>query len=91
VSGLIAVQIHNGGTIDVRQVDPTTLRFGPGGATPVRVFGSHGDPSRRHHLEREVLFRAADAKLRHSAGRACLRGNVHGGRHLFEGCVEWTP
>jgi len=84
--GVIPVSISNGPGFDVRQIDPASLEFGPGGARPKHRAGGHignGNGEGRSNLV--VHFDVQGAGFALGEERACVSGRTFEGR-AFEGC-----
>jgi hypothetical protein len=77
----IEVAIHSEGGFDPSKADPSTLRFGPGGAAPLntRVETIEG----RTRLV--ARFRRSDSSVPNGVVSVCLTGRQHNGVP-FEGC-----
>ncbi len=84
--GVIPVAIMGSADFDVNDIDRTTLRFGPGGATP-----DHKDLGHLADLDGDGIddlmthYRTQDAGLSVGDTEACVTGATLGGVS-FEGC-----
>jgi len=86
--GLIPVSILGEPGFDVGDIDRTTLRFGPGGATPAHRSGGHlGDLNGDGIADLVVHFDAREVGLEAGDERVCAAGSTFDGR-AFEGCDE---
>jgi len=81
------VVIMGSNTLDVDQIDPLSLRFGPGEALPVdrKIADSNADGQ----ADLVLRFRASDTGVRPTQLTACLTG-LRLDRVPFEGCDMLT-
>jgi hypothetical protein len=91
--GRIPVALLGAPDVDVTQVDPFSLRFGPGEAEPVWRFWwsllygfSRSDVDRDGDEDLVFYFDAREAAIPAGAGEACLTGTLGG--LPFEACEE---
>lgn len=85
-SGAIPVSIPGGTDFDVREIDRTTLEFGPGGASPAHRSGGHLDDEDGDGRDDLVVhFGAREAGFDADDTAGCVRGRMTGGR-TFRGC-----
>lgn len=79
-NGVIPVAILGGPTLDVTSLDPATIEFGPGGATPVHdmgspdVWGHVEDANGDGYLDLVLHFRGKDVGLSPGDTEATLTG-----------------
>lgn len=78
----LSVVLFGSEDLDVTQVDPASLAFGPAGAAPVQTLraGRRGAA----HPDLLLLFRAAETGLEPGDTQACLSGSTP--RFAFEAC-----
>ncbi len=85
-NGVIPVAILGTDAFDVRDVDPTTLAFGPGQAAPSHAQGPHlDDINDDGFADLVVHFGTAEAGIAFDALDACLSGETLDGS-AFESC-----
>ena len=86
----LPVAILGSADLDTRDIDPRSLRLGPGAAEPVarpRRRRSHGDLNGDHHPDRLELFSVREAGIAFGDSFVCLLARrARGG--LLEGCDE---
>ena len=92
--GVIPVSISSGPEFDVREIDPATLVFGPGGARPKHRasghFGCGGVGSGGGRGDLVVHFGVQEVGLAVGDEMACVSGRTLGGR-AFRGCDAIHP
>jgi len=78
----VPVAVLGSSTVDVTQIDATTLRFGPKGATPLftQVVTFNGQK------DLLALFKVQDTGLALGDTQACLQGKIGG--QAFRGCDD---
>jgi hypothetical protein len=81
--GVLPVVIHGSEAFDVDEIDPSTLRFGPGRAPLAHERGPHA----RGRVDLVVHFRSDAIGLDRDAREVCLRGALFDGSR-FEGCFD---
>ena len=82
------VAILGSDTLDVAEVDVTTLVFGPGDATPVHETGGHVRDVNRDGIPDLVShYRTRDTGVDVSDIDACVTGELLDGR-LIKGCDD---
>jgi hypothetical protein len=87
--GQVAVAILGSQVLDVRNVDVTSLAFGPDGASPAHAVGGHlEDVNRDGSTDLVSHYRADETGIQADANRACLRGRI--GATPFEACDSVT-
>jgi hypothetical protein len=97
-NGNVEVALLSSNSFDVRDVDVTTLAFGPDGAAPrhdltyAKTFNQHLVPAQAGPLKNLILhFSIPETGIAFGDTEACLRGKTLDGT-LFEGCdsIETT-
>ena len=84
--GVIPVTVLGTADFDVSEIDRSTLRFGPGSATPAHKMGGHFDDVNedgRPDLVSHYWIR--DSGISEADEKACVAGQTFAGT-LFEGC-----
>ena len=84
--GVIPIAILGSDTFDVRDVDLSTLAFGPNGAPPAHRSGPHRKDA-NHDGVKDLLvdFRTEESGISFDDAEACLTGELLDGTP-FEGC-----
>jgi uncharacterized membrane protein len=83
-SSLVAVALLGSDALDVREIDPSSLAFGPSGTAPFRA-PRHRDVNRDGRRDLVAFFRVADTGIALGDTQACLRAHDLDGEP-FEGC-----
>jgi hypothetical protein len=84
--GLIPLAILGSEAFDVADVDATTLRFGPGGATLAHFRRPHFEDVNKDGFTNLLAhFRAEETGIEYGDRMACLEGKTRDGRK-FKGC-----
>lgn len=84
-NGKVAVAILGTATFDVNSVDGQGVRFGPGGALPVREQGRVRDVNRDGYPDLLLKFAVQDTNLKSGNTQGCVTGSTTGGVTI-EGC-----
>jgi len=77
--GLIPVAILGSENFDVKEIDASTLKFGPDGATPFHRFMKRKDINRDGFSDLVVIFRASQSGIQCGDTEATLSGNAASG------------
>lgn len=91
--GVVPVALFGCQSFDVALIDPRTLRFGPGKASPWHRSGGHIEHvNADEHLDLLLHFRIRDAQISARNAAACVFGETYDGIP-FVGCdaVQTTP
>ena len=80
--GLISVALFGSDSLDVQDVDWSTVRFGPGGAIPLRVPRDLVDGDGDGRLDAVVHFHARETGIVCGDETATLTGGTVGGRSI---------
>jgi hypothetical protein len=83
--GLLAVAILSAPAFDATQVDPRSVKFGPGGATSVHTQVRGQDVNGDGRTDLVLQFRVSNTGLQPSATLACLTGSL-AGEQTIRGC-----
>ncbi|MDJ0869956.1 MAG: hypothetical protein QNK03_27940, partial [Myxococcota bacterium] len=81
----LPVALLGSDTLDVADVDVSSLAFGPDGAAPTRGRGRVVDANRDGFLDLVLRFRVTETGLVHGVREACLTGSTVSGSP-FRGC-----
>jgi predicted dienelactone hydrolase len=87
--GILPLRLLGHEGLELNELDPATLRFGPGRASLAHHKGPHAGHDERQRTVRVAHFRAIDADLSPSDTQACLQGEIAG--EPFVACTALKP